>query len=156
MRWFTSYLILFMPILLTCNPPYSVKLFPMEQYLQGGWYKVGYCLKNGSGCGPFDDTNTTIEVHFFKNHSWKQYYRQTNHVESYTWSFLADDSTLWRENDSTGGTFHIKTQVDTLLIDKDPYYYLFCRYYSSSLPSSWPDSVVTCSQLGPPCFASLP
>ena len=129
-------IIVFLNLLfLFCNPPYSEKLFPMELYLQGGWYKIGYS-SSLSDIGPTDDTLSTIEIHFFNKHIWQQYYRESNYVKLYTWTFLATDTMIYRKNDYTSQTINIRTRGDTLIIDKIPYFYYFCRYNSLSLPSS--------------------
>jgi hypothetical protein len=83
----------------------------------------------------------TIEINFFNKHNWRQYYRETNYVRLYNWTFFADDSTLYRKNDSISDYLPIITRGDTLIIDKNPYYYFFCRYFSRFLPGTWPDSI---------------
>ncbi|MBN1576375.1 MAG: hypothetical protein JW913_07485 [Chitinispirillaceae bacterium] len=134
----------------SCNFPYSEKLFPMEQFLQGGWYRIG---STADTCvdvrflGTQMDTGTTIEVFFFSGNTWKQYYRQRDHIDLSIWRFLATDTSLYRSTDSIGGrTFDIVTSGDTLLIEKSPFYFWFCRYHSSRLPGSWPDSIVVIIQ----------
>ena len=135
--------------LLSCDSPDMDRLFPMEEYLQGGWYRIGWTPDtsvDASSLGPTMDTTTTIEVFFFSGHTMEQYYRLTDHVEKYVWSFLATDTTLHRSNDSVSQTLWIHTLGDTLLIHKSPYYQWFCRYYLDGVPSTWPDTVVFVAQ----------
>jgi hypothetical protein len=153
MRTTTIYIIL-LASLMSCSSPSTIKLFPMEQYLQGSWYRAR-CVTMNDSIIYSNDTISTIEIHTFKNHSWVQYYKQFDHVEKYTWSFIADDTAIYRSTDSTGQALKIGTRGDTLVLNRNPYYFLFCRYYSSALPNSWPDSLITCSQMGPPCFVNL-
>jgi hypothetical protein len=130
--------------LFTCYSPYSDKLFPMEQFLQGGWYRIGSRAIGDTGGVNFD-INTTFEILFFKNHELKQYENNGNHVALYLWSFLADSIELYRKTDSISITSPLLINDDTLLIQKGIQYNLFFRYNSSSLPSSWPDSIVESS-----------
>ena len=130
--------------LLGCNSPYSEKLFPMEQFLQGGWYRIGERVFISDTNFTFSDTNTTREILFFKDHDLKQYMRIGDYVELYLWSFLADSTTLYRENDTLKINSRLLINNDTLFIYAHAYpqYNMFLRYNSSSLPSSWPDSIV--------------
>lgn len=130
--------------LVTCNSPYSEKLFPMEKYLQGGWYRIGSRTIGDTG-GVYFDTNTTFEILFFKNHELKQYENNGNYVSLYSWSFLADSTTLYRKNDSIALNSALLIMGDTLLIQNHVYYQydLFLRYDSTTLPRSWPDSIVS-------------
>ena len=135
--------------LVACNSPYSEKLYPTEQYLQGGWYRLGIRTIDSTGnisdsIYAKADTNTAYEMFFFNGHSLIQYVRQDNYVELFSWSFLADSSTLYRKSDSISLTSNMIINGDTLMIMSATWYQysVFCRYHSMSLPRSWPDSVV--------------
>jgi hypothetical protein len=143
----TIYLYCVIMSLFTCNSPYSEKLFPMEQFLQGGWYKIGLKAFNSDTNNIYFDTNTTIEMLYFENHNLKQYERYNNYSELFLWSFLADSTYLYRKNDTIDINSQILIHNDTLLISVPNYmqYNIFLRYNSSSLPSSWPDSIVISS-----------
>ena len=119
----------------------------MEQFLQGGWYRIGLKAFNNDTNQIDFDTNTTIEMLYFENHNLKQYERNDNYAELYLWSFLADSTNLYRKNDTSEIISQILIHNDTLLISayNYPQYNLFLRYNSSSLPSSWPDSILICS-----------
>ena len=134
-------LMLFVLLLPSCLAPYSETLYPMERYLQGGWYRIGTGSASALSIGPMDSAET-FEIFFFKGRKFEQYCRKDDCVELFTWDFLADDTILYRTNHTVGRTYAIGTHGDTLLIDKEPWYFWFCRYGAPGLPVSWPDSVV--------------